>query len=63
MTDDQGAGQYVVTNHAHGRMLSHSAAEIAVRQFPMLVSDEPPARGGQDRGPSPLEYLLVALCA
>lgn len=63
MTEDQGAEQYVVTNHARGRMLSHSAAEVTVRQFPPLVSDEPPARGGQDRGPSPLEYVLVALCA
>ena len=28
-----------------------------------IVSDEPPRRGGEDRGPTPLEYVLVALCA
>lgn len=54
---------YVVTNRAQGRMLTYAAAEVFVREFPGLVSDEPPARGGEDRGPSPLEYILVALCA
>jgi uncharacterized OsmC-like protein len=31
--------------------------------FPPLVSDEPPSRGTQDRGRSPLELLLASLCA
>jgi uncharacterized OsmC-like protein len=44
-------------------MLSPSAAKITVRHHPPLVSDEPPKRGGEDRGPTPLEYILVALCA
>jgi uncharacterized OsmC-like protein len=34
-----------------------------VRDFPPVISDEPPSRGGENRGPSPLEYILVALCA
>lgn len=54
---------YVVTNRAHGKMLSHAAAEVYVRDFPPVVSDEPPSRGGDNQGPSPLEYILIALCA
>lgn len=54
---------YVVVNRARGRMLTHAAAEVRVRDFPAIVSDEPPSRGGEDRGPTPLEYVLVALCA
>lgn len=54
---------YVVVNRARGRMLTHAAAEVSVRQFPPIVSDEPPSRGGEDRGPTPLELVLVALCA
>jgi uncharacterized OsmC-like protein len=54
---------YVVVNRARGRMLTHSAAEVSVRDFPPLVSDEPPSRGGENRGPTPLELVLAALCA
>jgi uncharacterized OsmC-like protein len=54
---------YIVVNRAHGRMLSHSAAEIVVRDHEPIVADEPPARGGENRGPTPLEFVLVALCA
>jgi uncharacterized OsmC-like protein len=54
---------YVVTNRARSKMLSHAAAEMHVRDFPAIVSDEPPSRGGNNSGPSPLEYILVALCA
>ena len=53
----------VVVNRARGEMLSHTASAVHVRDFPPLVSDEPPARGGEDRGPTPLELVLVALCA
>ena len=62
MTDEH-AAEFMVTNRAHGKMLTHSAAEISIRDFPPLISDEPPARGGEDRGPSPLEHVLAALCA
>jgi uncharacterized OsmC-like protein len=55
--------QYVVTNRASGAMLDHTGCAIRVRELPPLVSDEPPSRGGQDRGPSPLELLLASLVA
>jgi uncharacterized OsmC-like protein len=55
--------EYIVINNASGKMLSHTAAAIRVREFPQIVSDEPPKRGGEDRGPTPLEFVLVALCA
>jgi len=54
---------YVVTNTARGEMLSRAAVAVHVREFPPVVSDEPPARGGENRGPSPLEYVLISLCA
>jgi hypothetical protein len=54
---------YVVVNRASGHMISRSAAEITVRDHPPVVSDEPPARGGENLGPTPLEYVLVGLCA
>ena len=57
MTND-----HIVVNRASGRMLTHAGAEIAVRGF-TVVSDEPRSRGGDDRAPTPLEYVLVALCA
>ena len=55
--------EYVVTNRARGEMVDHAACAIHVRDFPPLISDEPPSRGGQDRGQSPLELLLASLCA
>lgn len=61
MTDN--VEQYIVTNRARGKMIDHSGSEIYVRDFPPVISDEPPSRGGKDRGPSPLEYILAALCA
>jgi uncharacterized OsmC-like protein len=54
---------YIVVNRARGQMLSHSAAEIHIRDLAPVISDEPPSRGGENRGPSPLEYVLAALCA
>jgi uncharacterized OsmC-like protein len=53
----------VVVNRARGEMLSRTATAIHVRDLPVLVSDEPPKRGGENRGPSPLELVLAALCA
>jgi uncharacterized OsmC-like protein len=54
---------YIVTNRARGKMRSHAAAEISIRDFDPVISDEPPSRGGNNEGPSPLEYILAALCA
>jgi putative redox protein len=57
------AEEYVVTNRAHAEMMDRTACAIQVRDFTPLVSDEPPSRGGQDRGQSPLELLLASLCS
>ena len=57
------AEEYVVTNRAHAEMMDRAACAIQVRDFTPLVSDEPPSRGGQDRGQSPLELLLASLCS
>ena len=53
----------VVVNVAAGRMLSPTATELQVRDLEPVISDEPPARGGDNRGPSPLELVLCSLCA
>jgi uncharacterized OsmC-like protein len=55
--------QVDVLNKAHGKMRDHAATEVYVRNFAAVISDEPPSRGGNDSGPSPLEYMLVSLCA
>ena len=44
-------------------MLASTATELRVRELEPLLSDEPPARGGENRGPSPLELVLCSLCA
>jgi uncharacterized OsmC-like protein len=44
-------------------MLTRTSAEIVVREHPPIVADEPSSRGGEDRGPTPLEFVLVSLCA
>lgn len=54
---------HIVVHHVRGRMLSRTAAEISVREHAPIVADEPSSRGGENRGPTPLEYVLVALCA
>lgn len=59
----QDTSEDIVTNRARGEMLTHSAARIHIRDLPPVISDEPPTRGGDNRGPSPLEYVLAALCA
>ena len=55
--------EYVVTNRAEAEMIDRAACAVRVRGFPPLLSDEPPSRGGLDRGQSPLELLLASLCA
>ena len=51
------------TSRVYGVMLDHSASQMQVREFPPIVSDEKPSGGGKNRGPSPLEYILIGLCA
>ena len=63
MPEKKDDADYIVVNRARGRMLSHTSAEIVVRDHPPIVADEPPVRGGENRGPTPLEFVLVALCA
>lgn len=52
-----------VTNAARGVMIDHASSRVYVRDFPPLVADEKSTAGGQDRGPTPLEYILAGLCA
>jgi hypothetical protein len=54
---------YVVTNQARGDMIDHTASQVFVHDFDPVIADESPSRGGHNQGPSPLEYILVALCA
>jgi uncharacterized OsmC-like protein len=61
--DPKSSADHIVVHHVRGRMLSRTSAEIVVRDHPPIVADEPPSRGGEDRGPTPLELVLVALCA
>jgi len=55
--------EHVVVNRARGQMRSATATALHMRDFPPLVSDEPPSRGGEDLGQTPLELLLASLCA
>ena len=59
----QDTPQAQVTNRAHGRMRDHAASDIYVRDFEAIIVDEPPSRGGHDQGATPLEHILIALCA
>ena len=63
MSETRTEPQALVTNKAHGKMRDRAATEVYVRDFPAVISDEPPSRDGNNAGPSPLEYMLVALCA
>lgn len=62
LTESEGS-EFVVTNRARGKMIDRAAVEVYVRNFPPVISDEPPSRGGKNWGPSTLEYILIALCA
>ena len=55
--------EHLVTNRARGEMVTHAASKIHIRDLEPVISDEPPSRGGDNLGPSPLEYILAALCA
>jgi hypothetical protein len=57
------ANPELMTSRAQGIMLDHASSEMHVRTLPPLIADEKPSGGGQNRGPSPLEYILIGLCA
>lgn len=50
----------VVTMKMNGVCRSHSRTDISVRDV-SLTTDEPEARGGTNKGPSPTETLVAAL--
>ena len=52
-----------ITSRVHGVMQDHASSVLYVRELPPYVADEKPSGGGQNRGPSPLEYILMGLCA
>jgi hypothetical protein len=54
--------EHVVVNHVAGVMAGPMATALHIREFPPFVCDEPSSRGGDDRGPTPLELLLGSLC-
>lgn len=57
------ANDYIVVIGASGKMRTHASSEIRVRDFPPVISDEAERHGGTNEGPSPMEYVLVGLCA
>jgi putative redox protein len=46
--------------HAQSRLGDGLNSSVAIRQFSVGV-DEPPALGGRDTAPNPVEYILAAL--
>ena len=51
------------TSRVHGVMLDHASSRLQARELPPVIADEKPSGGGQDRGPSPMELILMGLCA
>ncbi|KQZ99509.1 osmotically inducible protein OsmC [Mesorhizobium sp. Root157] len=54
------ASQAQVVFEARSQLADGFRSNVAVRQFDVGV-DEPPALGGQDSAPNPVEYILAAL--
>lgn len=53
---------YITVDRAHGVMQTHTLTQIQVRNLAPVYVDEPPSRGGEDRAPTPMEHILIALC-
>jgi uncharacterized OsmC-like protein len=51
----------LVTTSASGTLDEGMKSDIQIRSFGTLVMDEPPALGGTDQGPNPMEYVMGAL--
>jgi hypothetical protein len=63
MKQNESEVKLLITNRAVGKMIDHAGTEIRVRDLEPFFIDEKPDGGGQNRGPSPLETVLGALCA
>jgi len=63
MVQDKGEVKLLITNRAIGKMIDPVGTEIHVRDLKPFIIDEKPDGGGKNRGPSPLETILGALCA
>lgn len=55
-------GKAVARFTAHSRQISGLHSEVQLRDF-LLSVDEPPALGGTDLGPNPVELVLAAIAA
>jgi len=63
MEQSEGDAKFLITNRAVGKMIDLAGTEIHVRDLEPFISDEKPDGFAQNRGPSPLEMVLGALCA
>jgi hypothetical protein len=54
----QKAGKHPVTLRATANLVDNAYLEGRIGRF-HFTCDEPPARGGEDKAPSPLEYFLI----
>lgn len=51
----------LVTTSAEAAWENGMKTRIRVREFDNIVMDEPPALGGTDQGPNPMEFVMAAL--
>lgn len=56
-TEEQHVESSVITVSANGVWKSGVESTVNVRGFDSMVMDEPPALGGTDHGPNPMEYV------
>ena len=51
----------MIVRSVQGTSLGTARTEVRMRQFPVLVADEPETSGGTNTGPTPFEISLAAL--
>ncbi len=61
MSDAKQSEAVIVTTSAEAAWEQGMCTSIKVREFGDIVMDEPPALGGTDRGPNPMEFVMAAL--